>query len=265
MSPKNEYYFLKIKDLTLVEAVPYTRSELGNRKRTFLKQPNILLRDNKGFEFSILDTSTFSRFIMVMDEEVSFLDCNNWMSMCIDGELDFYDLILSFMEDYNDASFGAWVRSGIIHGIDDGAFDTKSKYLMELFEQLPVYLFGKSNTWHSFMKMSKIKGKLYPTLAYHDGKKHIEIVCATQRTKVVGRYEVGDGFIQPTTHSKLPYWAHLAPIEELVIEVNKHLDKLNSIEGKELPDQPFTKSRANSLEFKDRNRLEYENYLLIFQ
>jgi len=280
---KNEYYFLKIKDIELLDATPYSRQKSAdkdyylafskNRCLThshFRKQPTILLRYNNGSTnpyLSILDTSTFSKFIMAMDNDVSFLDCNHWLSLAIDGEIDFTDLVKSFLEDYSDRTIGVWVKAGIIHGIDDGAFDTQSKYIIELYQQLPVYLFGKDNTWSSGLKMSRFGGKgnkRYPTLVYHDGKKSIEIVCATQRTKVVGRYEVGEGSIQPTTVSSLPFWAHLVPIETLKNEVQKHLDALDSIEEKKLPKQTFTKGRANSLVFGDRNRLEYEDYLLIF-
>lgn len=269
MSRKSDYFILKVKDLELLEATPYTRAAEGNRTKPFYKKPTILLRDKKlDKDFAILDTSMFSRFIMAMDNEVSFLDCNHWLSLSIDGELDFYDLVLSFIQDYPDSSFGVWITSGIIHGIDDGAWDSKSKYLVELYEQLPAYLMDKPVDWDSYMRMSKIDGKMYPTLAYHSGKKHIEIVCGTQRTYIVGRYEVGDGFIQPLRASILPFWTHLVPLATFHKQVEEHLhclDLLDTIGEKELPEQPFTKARANSIDFADRNRLEHENYLLIFQ
>ena len=267
MSQKSDYFIIKVKHLELVEAVPYTRVSEGSRKgKSFYKKPTILLRDKQlNRDFAILDTSMFSRFIMSMDNEVSFLDCNHWLSLSIDGEIDFYDLVSSFIQDYPDTSFGVWVTSGVIHGIDDGAWDSKSKYLVELYEQLPAYLMHKPPDWDSYMRMSKIDGKMYPTLVYINGKKTIEIVCATQRTYIVGRYEVGDGFIQPLRTSMLSFWTHLVPLEIFHDEVEKHLDAMDNINVKELPEQPFTKARANSIDFADRNRLEYENYLLIFQ
>ena len=86
MSQKSDYFILKVKDLELIEATPYTRVAEGNRKKPFHKRPTILLRDNKlDREFAILNTSMFSRFIMAMDNVVSFLDCNHWLSLAIDG------------------------------------------------------------------------------------------------------------------------------------------------------------------------------------
>ena len=104
-----------------------------------------------------------------------------------------------------------------------------------------------------------------PCLVFSCGHNmRVEVISMSNSTYIAGRYKVGEGWVQPMPYTHIRKWTHLMSIDELFDALTPYVDALKDIEEGEIPKRNKFGNRASKLNFRDRNKLEYEDFVYSF-
>lgn len=107
---------------------------------------------------------------------------------------------------------------------------------------------------------SYVYGKA-PCLQFDCDNMRIEVLTLHGTTYIVGRYKVGDGWVQPLEYRLTRKWTHLMSLDELFDVLSPYVEALKKV----TIDKNKFGDRASKLNFRDRNKLEYEDYIYSFR
>ena len=151
--------------------------------------------------------------------------------------------------------------------IDDGAWQTNSKYLLTIHDEL----FEHYNTHNVYISTVDMGTHKRPAICIDTKDRIVEVLCDQQKTHITMGIKVGKGFVQPMKTTTFHGWIHLLESELLYDEINLCLDyavftKAHAqarIDRTEVLSP--SRGRANTIPFYPRNKIEREDYLQLSQ
>ena len=172
------------------------------------------------------------------------------------------EMLTYYLDNAEIDEIGLWLEDDIVMAVN--TYTTNSNYVKGMFDFIRSgYLedYDKSNITY----LNNNKKSRRPLLSYTNDKKRIEVFCDNHRTVFVARYRVGEGWVQPVKPIVHKSWVHLLATNDLKNSVEAMRDSLDKIEEKEVPKHNKYRDRASKLlDFNDRNKLEYEDWLNSF-
>ena len=252
----NDYIVLKLDDMEILHASPVRRVDGEVRK-----QPEVDIQCGD-YGLHILNRSVLFRFLKSIDSDLKYVDFTRFLD-----HFDLKTMIEDFIESAPGMSIPVWTLGDEITGIDDGAWQTNSKYLLTIHDELFEY-YDPYNVYISTVDMGTHKR---PAICIDTKDRIVEVVCDQQKTHITMRIKAGEGFVQPMKTVTLHGWIHLLDSKLLYDEINLGLDyavftKAHAqarVDGNEVKSP--SRGRANTIPFYPRNKIEREDYFQLSQ
>tara|TARA_R100000005_G_scaffold96358_1_gene82666 strand:- start:5454 stop:6260 length:807 start_codon:yes stop_codon:yes gene_type:complete len=252
----NDYIVLKLEDMEILHASPVRRVNGEVRK-----QPEVDIQCGD-YGLHILDRYVLFHFLKSIDTDLKYVDFNRFLD-----HFDLKSMIEDFIESAPGMSMPVWVLGDEITAVDDGAWDSNSKYLLTIHDELFEYY--HPNT--VYVRTVDMGTKKRPAICIERKDRIVEIVCDQQRTHITLRIKAGEGFVQPRRMCTFQGWIHLIESESLYDEINSALEyavftKAHAqarVDGTEVLSP--SRGRANTIPFYPRNKIEREDYFQLSQ
>ena len=157
---------------------------------------------------------------------------------------------------------GLWLDDDVVMAVN--TYTTNSNYVKGMFDLIKSsYLSDYDKSKITYMNNNKKSRR--PLLVYTKDNKRVEVFCDNHNTKFVGRYRVGDGWVQPLKPIVHKSWVHLLESDDIRDTIHVIQDYLDNLEVKEIPKHNKYRDRASKLlNFNDRNKLEYDDWFNSF-
>ena len=252
----NDYIVLKLDDMEILQASPVRRMNGEVRK-----QPEVDIQCGD-YGLHILDRYVLFHFLKSIDTDLKYVDFNRFLD-----HFDLKTMIEDFIESAPGLSIPVWVLGDEITAIDDGAWQTNSKYLLTIHDELFEYY--HPNT--VYVRTVDMGTKKRPAICIERKDRIVEIVCDQQRTHITLRVKAGKGFVQPVKTVTYHCWVHLLRTEFFYDLINEQLEldvftKAHAqarVDGTEVLSP--SRGRANTIPFYPRNKIEREDYFQLSQ
>ena len=184
--------------------------------------------------------------------------------------LDHFDLktmLDDFIVSAPGMSIPVWTLGDEITAIDDGAWQTNSKYLLTIHDEL----FEHYNTHNIYISTVDMGTHKRPAICIDTKDRIVEVLCDQQKTHITTRIKVGKGFVQPIKTITFHGWIHLIDSESLyhAIDVALEYAVFTKAHAQARIDRTEvlspSRGRANTIPFYPRNKIEREDYLQLSQ
>ena len=252
----NDYIVLKLDDMEILHASPVRRVDGEVRK-----QPEVDIQCGD-YGLHILNRSVLFRFLKSIDSDLKYVDFTRFLD-----HFDLKTMIEDFIESAPGMSIPVWTLGDEITAIDDGAWQTNSKYLLTIHDELFEYYYPH-NVYISTVDMGTHKR---PAICIERESRIVEVVCDQQKTHITMRIKAGKGFVQPIETVTFHGWIHLIDSESLYYAIDVALEyavftKAHAqarVDGNEVKSP--SRGRANTIPFYPRNKIEREDYFQLSQ
>jgi hypothetical protein len=262
--------FIRPKTTTVLDAIQYT-SVNGVAQKT----PQIVLSLNKqDLDLKIVDRYVLLDFFRALkpEEDVKYLDMM-YTIYPTDIEMmgfSFTEFVSHWLDTSTVKEIPVYVKDNVIEAIvlnrsKSIYIDQNRMVIKNILDELHACDTGwESNITTLHLNIdSYVYGKA-PCLQFNCGNMRIEVLTLRNTTYIVGRYKVGSGWVQPLKYRIKRKWTHLMSLDELFDVLTPYVNTLKNMNEKELPTRNKFGDRAAKLNFKDRNKLEYEDYFNSF-
>ncbi len=214
-------------------------------------------------KIKINDRYILYSFLKSIDDTMTYNDMHYTLyGLSVEERPSLQEILTYYLDNAEIDEIGLWLEDDIVMSVN--TYATNSNYVKGMFDFIRSgYLKDYDKSKITYMNNSKKSRR--PLLSYTDGRKRIEVFCDNHRTVFVGRYRVGEGWVQPCKPIVHKSWVHLLNTNDLRNTVEAVQDCLDKLEEKEIPKQNKYRDRASKLlDFNDRNKLEYEDWLYSF-
>ena len=253
--------FIRPKTTTVADATQYS---MVKGKRYY--QPNILLWLNKqDLEVRIKNRYVLYDFLQALnpEEDFNYLDMMHTIYSS-DTEItghSFADFLSYWLDTSTVKEIPVFIENGIIEAVvlnrsKSIYIDQNRVVIKSILDELDACDTGwgsKISTIHP--RVSRYKYSKAPYLIFSCGNMQIEVLSLHTKTYIVGRYKVGDGWVQPKPYTLIKKWTHLMSLDELFDALTPYVNALKKINEGEIPTRNKFGDRALKLNFTDRNKL----------
>lgn len=252
----NDYIVLKLDDMEILHASPVRRVDGEVRK-----QPEVDIQCGD-YGLHILNRSVLFRFMKSIDPDLKYTDFNRFLD-----HFDLKTMLDDFIISAPGMSIPVWTLGDEITAIDDGAWQTNSKYLLTIHDELFEYYYPH-NVYISTVDMGTHKR---PAICIERESRIVEVLCDQQKTHITLRIKAGKGFVQPMETTTLHGWIHLLESELLYSEIDVALEYavFTKAHAQARVDRSEvlspSRGRANTIPFYPRNKIEREDYFQLSQ
>jgi len=226
------------------------------------KHPYVELKYGKSI-FMIHDRYILFRFLRALDSELMYADMMFTLyDVPVDERPTLKDIIQGYLDNATHPLLGLWVEDDTMI-VEVEPTGNHSRYFESTMQFIRAnYL---SDFLESIRHMKPYPHAIYkaPIMSFTKDKVKVEVISYKNMTKIIGRYKVGNYWIQPIPTQIISRWVHTIPsktLEEMLWKVISVLDYMVTLQIKEI------RRGGDSERLRDfisRSKLEVENMNLI--